>query len=592
MKRINEVKLEKDARTSSVRTYKLPQSPKDISPDTPDEFRFIIAGPEYAATPGESIPTILKPFFDRTYKNNIVILTPDKSALKVLRQRIQKIRAWQILETWDDMKDLSPTQKALLQRRKSEDETGIQDSIIAAYNVLISLDEDGDIKANLLPSGQESPFERVKKHLTDKGRLLTTTLAPELLTPADSYFNIWDEDETSRPVQGLYGMFASVPRLPRMLNRQVFNKTLRQGVIDGQFVLRTMRPDKSQQTYWREAPATDEDFKKKELEIVPIEHAELHNLSPELLLPDQLPDLWQGNNVPTTVGVIRDFFDGNEVPKLASDNILSEAIQSAVQNGLLMARCQNKAYLKEKIPDAEITNDMELLAPLEPISGSEISHKALPDAWENEISSVGRIMRALAVIKGSPIPWSLIVDVVNDARDKRLFEFIEGSPLWPCATEEADKVGLKVSQAPVTIDPKDLIGNDAESAWESGQPTLALIKEALEVKRGISIPDDVFRYAVEQAIKVGIIASDQSLTNGFYKIRVRKPAWMRHAESELTEIEIQDLAEMVIDLADIAPELDFKFHISIIAEGEPPSDEVLEKINEVFQKVTDKLKFD
>ena len=102
----------------------------------------------------------------------------------------------------------------------------------------------------------------------------------------------------------------------------------------------------------------------------------------------------------------------------------------------------------------------------------------------------------------------------------------------------------------------------------------------------------MFRYAVEQAIKVGIIASDQSLANGFYKIRVRKPAWMRHAESELTEIEIQDLAETVIDLADIAPELDFQFRISITAEGEPPSNEVLEKINEALQKVTDKLKFD
>ena len=145
----------------------------------------------------------------------------------------------------------------------------------------------------------------------------------------------------------------------------------------------------------------------------------------------------------------------------------------------------------------------------------------------------------------------------------------------------------------MTIDPKDLIGNDAESAWESGQPTLALIKETLESKRGISISDDVFRYAVEQAIKIGIIASDdESLTNGFYKTRVRKPAWMRHSESSLTEIQIQDLAETVADLADIAPELDFQFRITITAEGEPPSNEVLEKINEALQKVTDKLKFD
>ena len=67
---------------------------------------------------------------------------------------------------------------------------------------------------------------------------------------------------------------------------------------------------------------------------------------------------------------------------------------------------------------------------------------------------------------------------------------------------------------------------------------------------------------------------------------------MRHAESELTEMEIQDLTETIGDLATIAPELDFKFRISITAEGEPPSNEMLEKINEALCKVTDKLKFD
>ena len=235
------------------------------------------------------------------------------------------------------MKDLSPTQKALLQQRKREDETGIQDSIIAAYNVLITLDEDGDIKANLLPSGQESPFERVKKHLADKGRLLTTTLAPELLTP-DSYFDIWGEDETAKPVQGLYSMFASLPRLPRLLNRQVFVDTLRRAVTEGQIVLRTVRPDGSQNTYWREISLTDEDLKKKELEIVPIAHAELHTPSPELLKPGKLQDLWQGDNALTTVGAIREFFNGDEVPKLASDEILVNTLKSAIQAGLLMAR--------------------------------------------------------------------------------------------------------------------------------------------------------------------------------------------------------------------------------------------------------------
>ena len=37
-----------------------------------------------------------------------------------------------------------------------------------------------------------------------------------------------------------------------------------------------------------------------------------------------------------------------------------------------------------------MTDDLELLAPLAPISGTELGHKALPEAWENETSSVGK----------------------------------------------------------------------------------------------------------------------------------------------------------------------------------------------------------
>ena len=586
-KRIKDAALGRNIDNVAVHT--LPQSPADIS-DNP-ELHFVVAGPAWTAVPGENVSDALAAFFNRTYRNTVIVLAPENARLIGLRQRIRKILAWQNIESGDDINLLSEPQKALLLKRKREDESGMLESVISAYSVLIAVDEDGDVKASLLPSGPKSPFERVKAALVEEDRLLTTSLDPDLLTP-ESYFDIWREDETAKPVQGLYGMFASLSRLPRMLNRQVFVDTLRRGVTEGRIVLRTVRPDSSQNTYWRETLATDEDYWQKALEIVPIEHAELHNLSAELLTPGQPPELWQGGNVPTTVKAIREFFNRDGVPKLASDEILLEAIRAAIQSGLLMARRQNRAYLKESIPDTEITDDLELLAPLQPIGGSEISHKALPDAWENETSSIDKIMHALEVIKGSPIPWSLIVDAVNDARDRKLFEFVEGSPPWPCAADEADKVGLKVSQATVKIAPKDLIESDAKAAWESGNPTLGLIKETLEANIGAIIPDHIFLEAVKGAIDSNLIVLGGPLTPDFYHVLVRQGKWIRHTESLLTEIEIQDLPEIVADLADIAPELDFQFRITIIAEGEPPSNEVLEKINEALQKVTDKLKFD
>ena len=117
-------------------------------------------------------------------------------------------------------------------------------------------------------------------------------------------------------------------------------------------------------------------------------------------------------------------------------------------------------------------DDLELLVPLQTINGSELSPNALPEAWEGGASSVGQIMRILAKHKGSPIPWSLIVDAVNDGLSKNLFEITSESPAWPCTADKADQIGLQVSRAPVTIDPADLIGDDVIPVWESGQPTL------------------------------------------------------------------------------------------------------------------------
>ena len=428
--RINDdlVRRIKDARlaqnTDDVSAHALPNSPADI-PDNPD-LHFVIVGPEYPAVPGAGVSTSLKAFFDRTYSNNVIILAPENSRLAGMRSRIRKILGWEGIESGDEMSLLNTTQQDILRTRKREDETGIVDSVASTYSVLIEVDEAGEIRAHLLSPGPESPFERVKTFLVEAERLLTTALDPDLLVP-DSPFELWGDDETSKPVQGLYRMFASLPRLPRLLGRKVFVETLQRGVREGRIVLRSVRPDGSQHTYWRESPP-DEDLSNRDLEIVPIEHAELHNLSPDLLRPEGLPELWQDGSASITVGAIREFFAGEDVPKLASDEILFGAIRAAVEVRSLMARRQDRAYLGEAIPDAEFSNDLELCHPLAGISGSEISQNSLPEAWEDGTSSVSKVMDALATSKGMPIPWSLVVDAVNEGLSNNLFEITKGSP--------------------------------------------------------------------------------------------------------------------------------------------------------------------
>ena len=320
-KRIRDAKLGQNS--DDVAVHALPDSQTDI-PDNP-ELHFAVVGPEYPVVPGEDVSESLKAFFDRTYPNNIIILAPEHSKLTGLRSRIRKILGWQGIESSDEINLLTETQKTLLRQHKRDDEAGIVDSIKSTYSVLIAVDEAGEIKARSLPSGANSPFERAKTLLVEEERLLTTALDPDLLTP-DSYFELWGDDETSKPVQGLYRMFASLPRLPRLLGRKVFVETLQRGVTEGRIVLRFVRPDGSQHTYWSESPP-DADFSNKDLEIVPIEYAELHNLSPDLLRPKRLPELWEDDNTSITVGAIREFFGGDDVPKLASDEILFGTIR-------------------------------------------------------------------------------------------------------------------------------------------------------------------------------------------------------------------------------------------------------------------------
>ena len=155
VKRIKDTTLGRS--TDDVKVHILPQSPADV-PDTP-ELRFVIVGPEYTAVPGEDVSKALAAFFNRTYRNNVILLAPESALLTGLRQRIRKILGWQsIIENEDEMNLLSEQQPAVLQKRKQTDETGILESVTSTYSVLIAVDEEGDIKASSLPPNAGSPF--------------------------------------------------------------------------------------------------------------------------------------------------------------------------------------------------------------------------------------------------------------------------------------------------------------------------------------------------------------------------------------------------------------------------------------------------
>ncbi len=574
-----------------VALHTLPTSRTDV-PDTP-ELHFVIANPKDTARPGEAVSETLTAFFDGTFPNNVLILAADTNRLYTLRESIRKILGWHNIEqNENEMRSLTESQRTQLLTRKRKDENSIADSVIGAYNVLIAVNPDGNIEASTIPtSGNDSPFERVKTKLTSDDRLIQATLDPALITPTGPY-ELWGPDETAKPVQDFYRMFGSLPRLPRLLNQQVLLETLRRAAEEGQIVLQSTRPDGTQLTYWREAPTTETELRDRNFDIVPIQHAKLDTLRPNLFVPGKLQEVWPDENAPISVEALRAFFDGAQAPTIANPNVLFTAIQTAVKNGMLMACHQDNAYQNEPIPDDARNDTLQLRKPIAQIQHAHITPKNLSDAWDNETTSVGRIRSVLAQRKATPIPWSMLVNTIDSGVNANLFEIIDGGPEWPCTPEQADNVHLKVLQPIPDLEPSELTGPDVEAAWgESQTATLRAIKTALQTKKGFPIPDEVFRAVVTKAINTGTITLSED-NEDFLNRRVQKPAWVGHTESPLTDVEIQDLSEAVGELIESAPELNFKFRLVITAKGETPSAEMLEQINQVLASVTDSLKFD
>ena len=180
-----------------------------------------------------------------------------------------------------------------------------------AYNIVVTVSEANEVHAFKLNIDTSKPlFDQLREE--KNSRIQETAISFEALLPEGPY-DLWRSGETSRRVKDLVGAFAQFPQLPKMLNRQAILDTILQGCREGQFVLSSVRPDKSFRTIWRQTPS-DEDLKNSALEVVLPEHAELSQIDPSSLGPKVLPGLWQKDEI--TVGDIKGYFGGGRVVTL------------------------------------------------------------------------------------------------------------------------------------------------------------------------------------------------------------------------------------------------------------------------------------
>jgi hypothetical protein len=582
-----------------VAPHNLPDSPRDVG-DTP-ELHFVVLAPSCAADPGKPPAPNVEAYFNdtsgpgnpRTYRNAVIAVAPDRSRLAGLRERVLRGLAWKEVETGDDAKMISELQKKELTRRRKDTEEGLPDAVRATYSVLLAINEEGAIESKFLPPGSSTLFERAKQALIDDERLLATSLDPELFLPG-SYLELWSDGEKAKRAKELVTAFAQFPRLPRLLNPGVLQASLARGVREGKIVLQIPRGDGSMRMLWRVEPSA-EDLSRPEAEVVPVAFAALHEIQPDLLLPDHCEGLWQADSAPLRLEQIEGFFDGTHAPQVTSPEVIDKAVRASVQRGMLMARSDGKVFLRQAIPDGPLPHDLELMVPPPPVHGADLGPKELPEAWSERQAGLAALAKAISTRRGHSIPWVLMRDAVVEALAARLFEVVEDGS-WPCGPDDMERVQFRIVEI-IELNPAELVSTATKEVWANPAPTIGKLKSTLETSKGRRLPDDVFRTAVEGALARGLFAlanptKPLPIGKAFADVRVRMPKASLFAEAQLTAQQIQDFAAVVPDLKRAAAELEFSFRVTLTAEGEKPSEELVAELNKLLAGVTDKWRLE
>lgn len=528
------------ASAAGARVHNLPTKPSDIEDD--GEFHYAVLGPKAASASGNPsaeakrfIEETTIPERPRVYRNAVVLAVPSRDGLDAARNAVRDYLGWEEVRSLLKNQDVDPLREGLLAAYLEGAKKKIPETLQQAYCIVVTVSEKNEIQAFKVTVGGDNLFALIKADA--RSRIQESVISADALLP-DGPYNLWREGETSRRAKDLVGAFGQFPHLPKMLRRQEIIATLVDGAVQGFFVLRATRPDRSVSTIWRQQPS-DSDLKDPSLEVVLPEAASLANLSPDLLTPERLPGLWP-NPAGITVKDVVSYFSGNRVVKVqregyeetitvpkADSQIVEAAIEGAVETGRLWLLSGPASILGEKIPAGMLTDAAQLMPPPHPIPGADVLPENLPEAWKGGETTALAISAALSQKVGKVLPWSVVREAIDGAiRSRYLEPTIDSSP-WPCELSGAQTAKLR-------------------SATGKPEPPPPPPPPA-------------------------------------------QPG-VRFAEADLRPNEVQDLAEVVGDLKAASAGLNLRFYVRIELGGDtPPSEDVTQKINSVLSKVSKSL---
>lgn len=454
------------ASASGVRVHTLPTKPRDIEDD--GLFHYAVMPPSAASDSGKP-SSEAKRFLDETtgsekprvFRNAVLLLTASRDGLSAAEARVRDYLAWERV-----MNELTPKNEEEKKQKGSVDVARLQtlkinidkararvpEAIRQAYCIVVTVSDKDEVQAFKITVSDDAHFETIKRD--SRSRVQDTAVTAEALLP-DGPYNLWKGGETSRRVKDLAGAFAQLPHLPKMLKSQAIVETLVDGCVQGTFVLKLTRPDRTFRTWWRTRP-DDAALNDPAMELVLPETAELGEIAGELLAPNVLPDLWTGDEI--TVQAVMDYFNGKKVVQVdkggfnesvpvpkASADVVNTAVSEAVEAGKVWLLSGPASLLAEPIPAGVLTPSAKLRVPPALISAASILPENLPDAWKDDGTTALSVATALSQQAGHTLPWKTVRDVIGGAISARFIALADGSAPWPCDLSAANTVKIKVS---------------------------------------------------------------------------------------------------------------------------------------------------
>ncbi|MFW6456710.1 MAG: DUF499 domain-containing protein [Planctomycetota bacterium] len=456
LEEIGKVKsLTEGASAAGAHVHKLPSEPRDIADD--GEFHYAVLGPKAVSEPGEPseearrfIDETTTPDRPRAYRNAVLLAVSSRNGLQAARNAIQDYLAWASVQEELDEEQMGPAREERLSRKRRQTRKRISGSIQQAYCIAVTVSKDNEIEAFRVTVDDKPLFTAIKKDR--RSRIQDSPVNAEALMPGGPY-DLWDEGDTSRRFQDLIGVFAQLPRLPKMLNTDEILETLVQGAAEGLFVLRHRRPDESVRTFWMQEP--DQSARKDPgLEVVLPEAAELSEIPPRLLKPGVLPELWEDEEI--SVRDVCTYFSGETTVKVdrggyeeplnipaASRQVVLEAIREAVKEGELWVICDDASFCDESVPEGTLTDEATLQSSPSPIAQSDLMPESIPGAWEDGVATARDITSAVSEKTEKPLPWGTVMKALRNAVRARELELTDDSASLPCEFEEAGSIKVK-----------------------------------------------------------------------------------------------------------------------------------------------------